>query len=287
MSYNRIALITGGNRGLGLEAVRQLSEQEPQTLVLMGSRNVEAGEKAIRQLRDQHKHPYKNIQVIPIDVTSQSSVDESKQIIKDKYKGLDVLVNNAGVVDAESPRRTLEVNYYGVKRVYHAFAPLLNTNARVVYVGSGLGLFHLYDLPESLKNKFESETLTEAQLDEECEAYIAAAKKGTDEVKKRYGGDNTAFAYTFSKVLVHTLLRVHSRLNHVKGCTYVAVDPGYCATDLNQHSGFLPASEGGSRILKAIQLPQDEKLNGTMWSESKQSPFAVEWQEEYAAFKPQ
>ncbi|MGH3426207.1 MAG: SDR family NAD(P)-dependent oxidoreductase, partial [Mycobacteriales bacterium] len=136
-------LITGANKGLGLETARRLVAAGH--TVYLGSRDLERGHRAAKQL---------GAKVVQLDVTDEASVASAVQAIGADGE-LDVLVNNAGIapewnsddtvvgaadVTADVMRKTFETNVYGIVRVIHAFLPLLqrSTASVVVNVSSGL-----------------------------------------------------------------------------------------------------------------------------------------------------
>jgi len=138
------ALVTGGNRGIGFEACRQLAGARMRVVL---ARNPERGEKAAQRLRDE------NLDVVfeQMDVTNNDSVQECAQRLSDAGTAVDVLVNNAGVyptegvfsVSEETFREALEINTVGPFRTCQAFVPAMVQRGygRVVNISSGGGSF--------------------------------------------------------------------------------------------------------------------------------------------------
>jgi NAD(P)-dependent dehydrogenase (short-subunit alcohol dehydrogenase family) len=138
----RVALVSGGNRGIGLEIVRQLAERD--ITVILGSRNEKGGESAAEGLSG-------NVVVRPLDVADEESVDRLVTSIEDEFGRLDILVNNAGIAndrgqrgveaDLGRVREALEANLLGAWRVCEAFIPLMQRHSygRIVNISSGLG----------------------------------------------------------------------------------------------------------------------------------------------------
>jgi len=136
-----LAVVTGANRGIGLEVVRQLAARG--TTTVLGCRDVEAGERAAGGAP--------NVVVRRLDVTDQASVDDLAAWITEHHAGLDVLVNNAGVhydtwqdavgADLAVADEAWRVNTLGAWRTTSTLAPLLRRGARVVNVSSGAGSF--------------------------------------------------------------------------------------------------------------------------------------------------
>lgn len=148
MNDVNVALITGANKGLGLETGRQLGKLG--YTVLLGSRDALKGEVAARQLRDDGV----DARVLKLDVTKQADIDAAAAQIEGEFGKLDVLVNNAGVMiekgwtknttsetTMENLRATFEANVFAVFAVTKAMLPLLlkSEAGRIVNVSSILG----------------------------------------------------------------------------------------------------------------------------------------------------
>lgn len=143
----RIAFVTGGNRGIGKEITRQLALKGYH--VLIGCRDAEKGEKTVTEM-------YKNGLIIDlqvVDVNDADSVEQMIKRVKNKYGRLDVLVNNAGIildrgvsileVEESTVKETFETNFFGGLRLIQASVPLMKEQGygRIVNLSSGLGAF--------------------------------------------------------------------------------------------------------------------------------------------------
>ena len=144
----KIALVTGGNRGLGLETCRQLAQRG--LTVILTSRDPAAGEAARAQLTDCAGE----VHCQPLDVTDADSVERLANYIETTFGRLDILVNNAGIFpDAalgssessvfngpiETVRQALETNTIAPLRLCQRLIPLMQGQGRVVNVSSGMG----------------------------------------------------------------------------------------------------------------------------------------------------
>ena len=136
-----VAVVTGANRGIGLEVVRRLAARG--WTVVLGSRDLERGERAA--------HGLGGVVVRSLDVADAASVQALADWVRTEHGGLDVLVNNAGVhydtgqraatADLTVAEEALQVNVLGAWRMVVACAPLLRPGARVVNLSSGAGSF--------------------------------------------------------------------------------------------------------------------------------------------------
>ncbi|EIJ42917.1 dehydrogenase of unknown specificity [Beggiatoa alba B18LD] len=142
----RNALVTGANRGIGLETCKQLAKLDIH--IILSCRNVEQGETLSHELQQAGL----DIVFYPLDVASDSSVETMQRFIENQYGRLDILINNAGIFpdaqvenvftcSVEQLRIGMETNTFGAFRLCQAFIPLMQKNdyGRVVNVSSGMG----------------------------------------------------------------------------------------------------------------------------------------------------
>ncbi len=151
----RVALVTGANKGIGLEIARQLGRAE--VTVIVGARNAERGRAAASTLRHEGLDAY----AVLLDVTDVDSLTRIAASIDADHGRLDILVNNAGINDAgdgpptgaslDAVRRLIETNVIGVLAVTQAMLPLLrrSAKARIVNLSSSLGSLALNGDPSS------------------------------------------------------------------------------------------------------------------------------------------
>jgi NAD(P)-dependent dehydrogenase (short-subunit alcohol dehydrogenase family) len=151
MQDKPVALVTGANKGIGLQIAKDLAAHG--FTVLVGSRNVEHGETAAKSVGA-------DARALQLDVTNQASIAAAAERIRNEFGRLDVLVNNAGISHAGKPGRSLEenvksgrlsvgdhvravfeTNVFGVIAVTQAMLPLLREApaARIVNVSSSSG----------------------------------------------------------------------------------------------------------------------------------------------------
>ncbi|MEP6810885.1 MAG: SDR family oxidoreductase, partial [Chthoniobacterales bacterium] len=152
----KIALITGANKGIGLETARQLGKQG--VTVLVGARDRAKGEAAAAELEKDGIDAH----ALEIDVTDEASIKRAAAVVEKEFGQLDILINNAGVMlhDADKKiadmplatwRTTLETNLFGVIATTQAFLPLLRKSeaGRIVNLSSILGSITYHAQPGS------------------------------------------------------------------------------------------------------------------------------------------
>ncbi|MER6358278.1 SDR family NAD(P)-dependent oxidoreductase [Streptomyces sp. NPDC001634] len=218
-----VALVTGANKGIGLETARRLVEAGYR--VYVGARNPDLGKTAADRI---------GAQFLEVDVTSQESVDRAAEFVEQSDGRLDVLVNNAGVsgpiaeardYTAEDATTVLLTNVVGYVRMIHAFLPLLERsgNPRIVNVSSGLGSFGLFHDDSRIESRFGS-------------PLYAASKAGINMLTARY-----------ARLLPHIQINT--------------ADPGLTATDLSSGQGH--SVHDGTDAIIAYALAAPGGVSGT------------------------
>jgi NAD(P)-dependent dehydrogenase (short-subunit alcohol dehydrogenase family) len=156
MTNKKIALVTGANKGIGFETVRQLAEQK--MTVLLGARDRARGEAAAAKLSDTGL----DVRFLEIDVNDSASVRSAATQVERDFGRLDILINNAGVMlhdedkkigdmSLEVWRKTFETNLFGLIETTRAFLPLLRKSeaGRIVNLTSILGSITYHSTPGS------------------------------------------------------------------------------------------------------------------------------------------
>ena len=141
----KVAIVTGANRGIGFETCRQLSQQGIQTILT--SRDESKGQAAVRNLREEGGE----ITYHQLDVSDLGSISRLKSFVGENFDQLDILVNNAGVfldrgtsvfdLPLEILQETMDTNFVGALNMCQAFVPLMQKHrfGRIVNVSSGMG----------------------------------------------------------------------------------------------------------------------------------------------------
>ncbi len=232
MTNQKIAFITGANKGIGLETARQLGRDHGFT-VIIGARHSGRGEAAAAALQNEGLDAH----FVPIDVTDRSSIEAAQTQIAAKFGRLDVLVNNAGVLlDEGAPsqtspevlRATYEANVFGPVWVTQAFLPLLQKSeaGRIVNLSSILG--SLSDAQDPQSPFFDYKLL----------AYNSS--------KTALNGVTVAFA--------HELRETPIKVN--------AAHPGYVDTDMSGHRGPMKVQDGAVTSVALATLGADGASGG-------------------------
>jgi NAD(P)-dependent dehydrogenase (short-subunit alcohol dehydrogenase family) len=185
MAETRIAVVTGANRGIGLEIVQQLSRQG--LITVLTARNPEKGKAAAATLASEGLEPA----VVVLDVADADSVRNAVSEVMDLYGRIDVLVNNAGILKegfvpedasvldapAEVVIETFEVNTLGPLRLIQAVVPIMKERGygRIVNVSSGAGQL------EDMRGGFPAYRMSKAALN--ALTRITAAELGPGDIK--------------------------------------------------------------------------------------------------------
>lgn len=142
----QVALVTGGNRGIGYELIKQLALKGFK--VILASRDPEMGHEAAQKLMDSNL----DVSFVEMDVDNQESISQAAFTINEKYGRLDVLINNAGVyldkneklvnMEPSILERTMATNFFGAYHVIRSFIPLMEKRGfgRIINVSSEYGV---------------------------------------------------------------------------------------------------------------------------------------------------
>ena len=234
MQDKPVALVTGANKGIGLQIAKDLTTHG--FTVLVGSRSLENGEAAAKSISaDAH--------ALQLDVTDAASISAAAERVRGEFGRLDVLVNNAGISHAGGPgvsfeeimqgdslttapiddvRAVFETNVFGVIAVTQAMLPLLREApaARIVLVGSSAGSLSLNADP----------------------TFPYRAISGN---------------YTASKTASHAVALAFAIALESEGIKVNIACPGYTATDLNNFSGPRTVEEGAREAVRLALIGAD------------------------------
>jgi NAD(P)-dependent dehydrogenase (short-subunit alcohol dehydrogenase family) len=238
----KIALVTGANKGIGLEIARQLAEAG--VLVVMAARNMQLGNNAAADLATAGHA----VEAIEIDLNDDATIASAADQIATKHGRLDILVNNAGIVDAEdgppsvattaAARRLMETNFLGTLAVTQAMLPLLRRSraGRIVNLSTTLGSLTVNGDPTS--------PYYEARL----------------------------IGYNASKAALNMLtVQLAAELKDTP-IVVNSVAPGYVKTDLTGGNGFMTPEEG-ARLPVEYALLGPDAVSGRFVEPQGDSPW--------------
>jgi NAD(P)-dependent dehydrogenase (short-subunit alcohol dehydrogenase family) len=252
------ALVTGANRGLGLEAARQLLARGHE--VWIAARDGAAADAQARSLG-------RGARPLALDVTDAQSIERAEAELAPEVR-LDALVNNAGTsfdgFDADIAFRTIDTNYRGAVRVTDAFARRLAPNASIVMVSSGMG--ELSGTSPELRQRLLDPALTRAELDALVDDFVARVRLGAREL-----GGLPRNAYSVSKIALNAFTRVLSR-ELPRGQRVNAVCPGWVRTRMGGAAASRSVERGADGIVWAATLGADGP-NGGFFRDRR----AIEW----------
>jgi len=241
-------LITGANKGIGLETAKQLSKKG--LLVYVGSRDVEKGKAIVKEL---NSNGFDNVQAIEIDVTKPDTILSAKNIIEKEQGHLDILINNAGIsgiipqsaleTSVDNYKEVFDVNLYGVVNVTQTFIPLLQKSPepRIVNVSTSVGSLTLQSNPN-------------------WPAY--------DFAKYAVYGSSKSAMNMYTVHLAYELRNTAFKIN--------AVCPGYTKTDFTNYNGG-EVEEAGKRIIKYALIDQNGPTGKFFSEESNPVSGEISW----------
>ncbi|XP_043714244.1 short-chain dehydrogenase/reductase 2b-like [Telopea speciosissima] len=291
----RVAVVTGGNKGIGLGICRQLASNG--VTVVLTARDEKKGAEAVEALKGSG---LSSVVFHQLDVTDPASIAFLAGFIKTHFGKLDILVNNAGIsgteVDGDALKATrtsdgktpnwkeiltqtyelteecLKTNFYGPKRVTEALIPLLqlSNSPRIVNVSSSMG--KLKNIPgERIREVLSDEGLTEERLDELLNGFLKDFKEDDGDALETKGWPANMSAYIVSKVAVNAYTRILAK--KLPTITINCVCPGFVKTDLNYQTGALSVEEGAESVVRLALLPEGGVPSGLFFDRKEESPF--------------
>lgn len=296
----RIAVVTGGNKGIGLEVCRQLAAAG--ITVVLTARDEKRGVAAVEKLREAGLSDVIFHQLEITDAPRSPSISRLTDFLKTRFGKLDILVNNAAIggvqslaiqdpsgekfsgMDArqraewmwqqcretcDAAKAGIQTNYYGTKNVTEALLPLLqaSSDGRIVNVSSDFGLLRHFSNEELKQELNDVEKLTKERLDEVLATFPRDFEAG--EVEAR-GWPMYFSAYKVAKAAMNAYSRVLAR-RHPElrvNCAH----PGYVKTDMTRHSGLLTPEEGAANVVKVALLPEGGPT-GVFFALGQEAPF--------------
>jgi NAD(P)-dependent dehydrogenase (short-subunit alcohol dehydrogenase family) len=219
----KFAFVTGANKGIGYEIVRQLAEKN--YTVFLGARNEELGKKAVQSLG------YSNISYVQVDVTDTASIVNSRNKILEVTNHLDLLINNAGIaldfgilpseLTIETLRNEFNVNFFGTFQMIQTFLPLIKKSqqGKIVNVTTDMASQTMFDNGQA--------------------------------------GQLNLLGYNSSKTAANALTLSFGKEFGMNGPKILSVTPGFTTTDLNGNAPGGKTTEEGAQIIVEYALSEN------------------------------
>ncbi|KAK4259776.1 hypothetical protein QN277_006072 [Acacia crassicarpa] len=293
----RYAVVSGGNKGIGLGTVKQLASAGVK--VVLTARDEKKGLEALEALRECGVSS-DLLLFHQLDVADAASVASLAHFIKSHFGKLDILVNNAGIPGvkygdtslvalainngedlSEDERKRvmsqpyelgeecLEINYFGAKRTTEALLPLLqlSDSPTIVNVASFLGKLKNLSNEWAIGVLSDADKLTEEKVNGVVKEFLKDLKEGSHE---RKGWPNILAAYKVSKASMIAYTRILA--NKYPNMCINSLCPGFVKTDINANTGFFSVEQGASHVVRLALLPHGSP-SGLFYSRTQVSPF--------------
>ena len=245
----KTALITGANKGIGLEAAKQLLQEG--FYLYIGSRDLQNGRQAVEGLKSEGLD---KVEAVQLDVTDDESVKTARAEIGKQTEVLDVLINNAGIsgggtrtalgLEPERFKAVLDTNVIGVARVTDAFIDLLQKSdgPRIVNVSSSVGSLTLQSDPAWFAYNYS-----------------------------KFGiyGTSKAALNMYTVQVAYELRDTPFKVN--------AVCPGYTKTDFTSHEGTGTVEDAAARVVKYALIGNDGPTGKFFSEETNPETGEIPW----------
>jgi len=282
-----VILVTGANKGIGLELCKMLvaheniqvilacrnfayvpkpkqknAKKEPDNYEAVGDN--ESSQTRIEILKTVRFKDVKNIDFVELDICDDESVAKAAQQIKAQYKQIDILVNNAGMAfkgnafDSNVVSTTLQTNYFGTVRATVALLPLVKESGRVIMTSSRAGLLSRNIKDEKLKQQLLGEKLTRDEL----EGILANFEQCVEKDKTLQDAPFKQSAYGMSKVAMSAYSRILARTVPQFVAAYC---PGWCQTYMSSGGGQRSAANGAKGLELLCVEKKDKSETGKFW----------------------
>eukprot|EP00741_Cyanophora_paradoxa_P025089 tig00000342_g24217.t1 len=260
----RVAVVTGGNKGIGYAIVRGLARKC--ATVVLTARDETRGQAAVAELR---REGLSNVVFHQADIVDQASIQRLAAFLKKQWGGIDILVCNAAIafkgpeVNEHIARTTVHCNFFGTLNTTDALVPLVRDGGSVVVVSSTAGTVGMLSGP--LREAFMAPDLSRDALCALMLDFVNAVAAGRHQ---QQGWPNTT--YGVSKIGASALARILARDLAPRRVRVNAVHPGWVRTDMAGPRAPLSPEEGAETPL---YVALEVASSGGFWSDRKQIPW--------------
>lgn len=252
----RVAIVTGANKGIGYGIVQALCKQFDGDVFLTG-RSKERCKTAANELQKEGLSPKYH----HLDIDDQDTIIKLRDFMKEKYDGIDVLVNNAGlaykrestVPFSEQAKMTCATNFFGTLAVCNTLFPILRPHARVVNISSTNSQWAIEKCSEEVRSQFLQPDITMDKVKGLIQKFIDAAQVGQHQEQ---GFANTAYGMSHIGITVMTFIQQRQMNNDTRDDIIInACCPGFVQTDMSSHKGPKTIQEGAVTPVYLALLP--------------------------------
>jgi carbonyl reductase 1 len=274
-------LVSGGNRGIGREIVRQILSQSNNHRVYLATRDT-------NNIIDRQELS-SNCEIVSLDVTSDESVNQLIDHLKSNEIKINTLINNAGYsgkgFNQQVANQTMQVNYYGVKRLTERllqndlFKP--SHDSRIIMMSSRIAVLDggWYPMTPKLELfKYTTETLSEKDVDDMVSEFISVASS------EQTATDNgwPANCYRVSKIALNAYAQLLAKRLKEQDISVNYCCPGWCRTGLGGDRAPRSAAEGAQTCVWLATSPRSEiNCNGCFFYDKKPINFINEKLEQW------
>ncbi|XP_026490459.2 carbonyl reductase [NADPH] 1-like [Vanessa tameamea] len=266
---SRVAVVTGSNKGIGFAIVKGLC-QRFDGVVYLTSRDDKRGMAALAELNKIGLNPKYH----QLDVADRNSVVRFRDHIKDNHGGLDILINNAAIVDNdlrssnyENSKNVIDINFKSVITIQELIYPLVRNNGRILNISSDCG--HL----SNLRNKNWIERLSKKNLKIEdlyefVDWFLESKKNGTFN-SEDFADGGTVAAYRVAKMCLSAVTTIQQKQLEGTNISVNSMHPGLVRTDMTTGVGFYSIDQAAETPLYLV-LDAPQTLKGAyVWFDRK------------------
>jgi len=258
----RVAVVTGANKGIGFGIVTKLCSYSD-IIVYLTARNEEFGLRAMQQIHEQNSQAKERLIFHQLDITNVESIRRFADHLRKKHGGLDILINNAAIAFkfndvtpfGDQAEITSQTNFFGTINMCNALFPLLRDHSRIVNVASRAAML------ESIRNSEIRQDLSSSNATIETISDILSdfIKKAKENSHQDYGYPNTAYGMSKIALIAATFVQQRYFDEHcpTRDIIVNACCPGYIKTDMSSNKGTGTIEQGADTPVFLATLPSN------------------------------